>query len=172
MGSFHSITATRFWITAVLTTGLTLVLVPSAHGDDAHDVANDWDPTGISTEAWNPAPGGGGYWTNIDLPAAADPYIYKYVMACSENRPGTPRSCIAGERECTEAKGGRAVDWYRSLKPPSRQVWTLVSKATCIYTEKPRDILAEIAAQISHEFQKTPVQPATVGSQPGPHTLR
>ncbi|WP_371130755.1 PKD domain-containing protein [Arthrobacter sp. SDTb3-6] len=47
-----------------------------------------------------------------------------------------------------------------------------MSKATCIYTEKPRDILAEIAAQISHEFQKTPVQPATVSSQPGPHTLR
>uniref|UniRef100_UPI001C949A78 PKD domain-containing protein n=3 Tax=Arthrobacter TaxID=1663 RepID=UPI001C949A78 len=42
----------------------------------------------------------------------------------------------------------------------------------CIYSEKPRDILAEIAAQISHEFQQTPIAPATLGSQPGPHTLR
>ncbi|MDJ0315725.1 hypothetical protein [Arthrobacter antibioticus] len=41
-----------------------------------------------------------------------------------------------------------------------------------MYGEKPRDILAEIAAQIAHEFQRTPVAGATIGSQPGPHTLR
>ncbi|WP_230855059.1 PKD domain-containing protein, partial [Arthrobacter terrae] len=51
-------------------------------------------------------------------------------------------------------------------------VWSFLSGPTCIYSEKPRDILAEIAAGIEHEFQNSPVAPATVGSQPGPNTLR
>ncbi|MDQ6740531.1 MAG: hypothetical protein M3021_09270, partial [Actinomycetota bacterium] len=41
-----------------------------------------------------------------------------------------------------------------------------------VYSERPRDILAEIAASIEHEFQNSPVVPATVASQPGPNTLR
>ncbi|MGO4385400.1 PKD domain-containing protein [Specibacter sp. RAF43] len=42
----------------------------------------------------------------------------------------------------------------------------------CVYSEKPLDVLAQIAAQIDHAFEQSPVMPATVGSQPGPHTLR
>ncbi|PYI66339.1 hypothetical protein CVV68_14680 [Arthrobacter livingstonensis] len=98
--------------------------------------------------------------------------MFKYVLSCTESNSNQATNCIIGARECTAAEGGQSVDWFRSLKPPNPQRWTVVSRATCIYAEKPRDILAEIAAQIAHEFQKSPIQPATVGSQPGPHTLR
>ncbi|WP_425862309.1 PKD domain-containing protein [Arthrobacter sp. TWP1-1] len=51
-------------------------------------------------------------------------------------------------------------------------VWTFHSGPHCVYDSKPRDILAEIAASIAHEFQRSPVVAASIGSQPGPHTLR
>ncbi|MDQ0276173.1 hypothetical protein QO003_000476 [Arthrobacter silviterrae] len=77
-----------------------------------------------------------------------------------------------GRAACTQAKGGRLVDWYRSLKPPSPVEWTLIARATCIYAEKPVSVLDQIAGRIEHEFKQLPVAPATIGSQPGPHTLR
>ncbi|WP_269048021.1 hypothetical protein [Paenarthrobacter sp. Z7-10] len=43
---------------------------------------------------------------------------------------------------------------------------------TCIYAEKPKDVLDEIAATIAHEFKNSPVVPAALASQPGPNTLR
>jgi hypothetical protein len=81
-------------------------------------------------------------------------------------------NCAASMPNCTAAGGGSPVYWYRSLKASTPPKWTFDSGPVCIYSEKPRDVLAEIAARISHEFQNSPVQPATVGSQPGPHTLR
>ncbi|PYH00551.1 hypothetical protein CVV67_10495 [Arthrobacter stackebrandtii] len=59
------------------------------------------------------------------------------------------------------------------MTPPA---WSFDSGPHCVYTdkpaEKPRDVLAEIAGQIAHEFQQVPIAPAVIGSQPGPHTLR
>ena len=150
-----------------------LTLAPSASvvfaSGNGHK--SNWGDTGIGTEAWNKIPGKDLFGPSSDS-GDSDPYMYKYVIACTERRQNAASSCIIGTRTCTAAKGGQSVDWFRSLKPPHPLVWTLVAGSTCIYSEKPRDVLADIAAQISHEFQKSPIQPATIGSQPGPHTLR
>ncbi|WP_237762562.1 PKD domain-containing protein [Arthrobacter sp. ERGS1:01] len=98
--------------------------------------------------------------------------MYKFSLACSTINAGHPTSCLPDREACKDGKNGKLVDWFRSLKPPSPVEWTLISGSTCIYTAKPVDVLAEIAAQIGRAFQESPIQPATIGSQPGPHTLR
>ncbi|MDQ0277543.1 hypothetical protein QO003_001846 [Arthrobacter silviterrae] len=65
-----------------------------------------------------------------------------------------------------------AVWWYQSPRVAKPPKWVFHSGPTCIYDEKPIDVLKEIAARIEHEFKQLPVAPATIGSQPGPHTLR
>ncbi|WP_239437080.1 hypothetical protein [Arthrobacter alpinus] len=62
--------------------------------------------------------------------------------------------------------------WYRANRADISRDWYYFSGPECIHGEKPRDILAEIAASIAHEFQRSPIVAATIGSQPGPHTLR
>ncbi|GAA5229399.1 PKD domain-containing protein [Arthrobacter cryoconiti] len=145
-------------------------LLPISIGAFIQASLEDWDNDGVVSQDW--AESADHNWGHQPAVTEDNPFIYRYQAACAETTPGKPISCGVGEQVCTEAEGGKLVDWYRSLKPPSPVQWTLISRATCIYSEKPIDILAEIAAQISHEFQKSPVQAATVGSQPGPHTLR
>ncbi|WP_288027271.1 hypothetical protein [Arthrobacter sp.] len=127
---------------------------------------------GVTSEIWSPAPGDDGYWTNIDVASPDDPHMYRHILACTSTYRLTTTMCVTELASCRQGKDGRLVVWERSLQAPSATNWEFFAGPTCIYSEKPRDILAEIAAQISHEFQKSPIQPATVGSQPGPHTLR
>lgn len=71
-----------------------------------------------------------------------------------------------------DGKPGTAIYWYRASRASSPLVWHYFSGPECVFGEKPRDVLAEIAGQIAHEFQRTPIAGAKIGSQPGPHTLR
>ncbi|WP_244516777.1 hypothetical protein [Arthrobacter alpinus] len=71
-----------------------------------------------------------------------------------------------------DGKPGTVVYWYVAEASKTPPVWAFHSGPECIHGEKPRDILAEIAASIAHEFQRSPIVAATIGSQPGPHTLR
>ncbi|MFQ4147370.1 hypothetical protein AAGW05_01515 [Arthrobacter sp. LAPM80] len=71
-----------------------------------------------------------------------------------------------------DGKPGTAIYWYRARKNAVPSDWQYYSGPVCVFDAKPRDILAEIAGLIAHEFQRTPVAAATLGSQPGPHTLR
>ncbi|MEO8223139.1 MAG: hypothetical protein ABI563_20440, partial [Specibacter sp.] len=87
--------------------------------------------------------------------------------ACSDVMP----SCSTGA-DSPDGKPGTAIYWYYADTTFSPPQWTYLSGPECVYGEKPRDILAEIAAAIAHEFQRMPVVGATIGSQPGPHTLR
>ncbi len=80
-------------------------------------------------------------------------------------------SCSTGA-DSPDGKPGTAIYWYYADTTFSPPQWTYLSGPECVYGEKPRDILAEIAAAIAHEFQRMPVVGATIGSQPGPHTLR
>ncbi|MCQ9166059.1 hypothetical protein MMF96_18615, partial [Arthrobacter sp. STN4] len=143
--------------------------VPNGKDDPA---TADWNRGGIDTRAWVPLPGNEKSWGQPPSPGPQDPYIYDFRLACLAGDDGIYPECAASLPDCSKAKGGAAIWWYHSLRNANPPRWRFDSGPACIYTEKPRDILAEIAAQISHEFQKTPVQPATVGSQPGPHTLR
>ena len=79
--------------------------------------------------------------------------------------------CASGAGSA-DGEAGTAIYWYFADSNKSPLVWTFYSGPECVYGEQPRDILAEIAEQIAHEFQRTPVAGAQIGSQPGPHTLR
>ncbi len=110
-------------------------------------------------------------WGSVPVGVPDDPYDYKYELACQTADDLRPQ-CLASAPKCEASRGGVSVLWYRNPKAIQPPVWSFLSGPTCIYSEKPRDVLAEIAAGIEHAFQNSPVAPATVGSQPGPNTLR
>ncbi len=131
-----------------------------------------WNDSGTKSLVWQQLPGETDHWGQLPSAVTTDPYIYQYKLACMAADQAMYPACSASLPECKQAKNGTAVYWYHSLRILANPVWVFDSGPSCIYDEKPVDILKEIAAQISHELQKSPIQPATVGSQPGPHTLR
>ncbi|WP_354212438.1 hypothetical protein [Arthrobacter sp. UYCu511] len=105
-----------------------------------------------------------------------DAYEYEARVACAEGDITIFTECAAVMPECvaggSDGKAGTAIYWYAALKGAGPAVWVFHSGPVCVFGEKPRDLLAEIAGLIAHEFQRTPVAAAEFGSQPGPHTLR
>ena len=152
-----------------------LALFPFANPAQTEDgdglVRNAWDDSGLNTGVWSQTPDGNS-WGTINTQIPLDPYEYKYELACAQATDVLQPECVAALPACKEAPDGEAVFWYRRIRDTADPVWDLFAGPVCIYSEKPRDILAEIAASISHEFQQSPVNPATVGSQPGPNALR
>jgi hypothetical protein len=112
----------------------------------------------------------------------ADPYIYEYRDACTDGDSRNFDNCISVVATCSTGGGesgtepGRVLYRYKSRADVTPPAWTFDSGPQCVHpdkpAEKPIDILAEIAASIAHEFQRSPVVAASIGSQPGPHTLR
>ncbi|WP_230085292.1 PKD domain-containing protein [Arthrobacter sp. AQ5-05] len=147
-----------------------LIVPPATVANAANGPKPKWDDDTIGTEVWERIPE-----TNLygQTPSSGpnDPYVYKLEIACQGTDGTLLPECTQNLPSCNQAADGVAMYWYRSLAGGSPPSWTFFSGPVCIYSEKPRDILAEIAAQISHEFQQTPIAPATLGSQPGPHTL-
>jgi len=60
----------------------------------------------------------------------------------------------------------------KGLENPEWTQWKPDSGPTCLYAEKPEDVLRAIAARIANDFKQLPVQSAKVTVQPGPHTLK
>ncbi len=146
--------------------------VRPANADEAGPIKNNWNDSGLGTEVWAITPDGG-YWGTHPVGVPDDPYQYDFKLICQTNGDDFVTACLANAvSRCTEAPHGQPVNWYRTPKIISPPVWEFLSGPTCIYSEKPRDILAEIAASIELEFQKSPVSAATIASQPGPNTLR
>lgn len=107
-----------------------------------------------------------------------DRYIYEARLACTDGDiaifpecADVMPACVAGVGNA-EGKPGTVIYWYYATKNSTPPVWVYFSGPECVFGEKPRDVLAEIAGQIAHEFQRTPIAAAKIGSQPGPHTLR
>ncbi len=137
------------------------------------DIPN-WDDSDLVTEGWNPS-GGGDYLEQTPSAGPADPFLYEARVACTSGDSAVFPECAAVMPECGGGDGGEpgtVVYWYSTLKNAAQKVWAFHSGPVCIFGEKPRDLLAEIASQIAHEFQRTPIAAAEFGSQPGPHTLR
>lgn len=137
----------------------------------------DWDGSAVIVDARVPTEEGN-FAPESPATGPNDTTQYEYRFACTEGDSlifdacaDIMPSCASGA-DSPNGEPGTAIYWYYSdttFKPP---VWTYYSGPECVYGEKPRDLLAEIAAQIASEFQRTPVAAATIGSQPGPHTLR
>lgn len=156
-----------------------LVLIPSisyAAGQDGSEV--DWGGSGIDTEVWTPLPGSDDRMIQAPGTGADSGQIFEARLACTDGDNVIFPACADVMPSCStggqgpDESPGTAVYWYRAETSVSPRVWHYYSGPECVYGEKPRDLLAEIAAQIASEFQRTPVAGATIGSQPGPHTLR
>ncbi|WP_231687190.1 PKD domain-containing protein [Arthrobacter alpinus] len=154
---------TALWLLCAL---LPTTLVQSSSGDSGY-----WDDENVDVEIWEKTPEGD-YYGHSPSTGPSDPFVYKTEVSCKVGDDALLQLCLATLQPCAAGADGIHVDWYRMLADGSDQTWRLYVSGDCVYGEKPRDILAEIAAQISNEFQQTPIAPATLGSQPGPHTLR
>lgn len=177
MTLFHSyamrLTSSVTLAALVLLSGACLTMA-----DGVDPVRPDWVDSGIDTDALVPVPGSNNNYAPSPSGGLADTYRYEPRSACADGDSIIFPACAEVMPSCSTGSGnpagkpGTAIYWYKSVKLASPPVWTYYSGPECVYGEKPRDILAEIAAQIAHEFQRTPVAGATISSQPGPHTLR
>ncbi|MBG0741854.1 hypothetical protein IV500_21125, partial [Paeniglutamicibacter antarcticus] len=141
----------------------TTLFASSAQADGSTGENIDWGDSCVDSSGWQRIEGAS-YWGNVPASVPDDPYQYDFKFVCQTSGDDFATVCLANAAsKCTEAAHGQLVNWYRSLKFSSAPVWSFLSGPTCIYSEKPRDILAEIAAGIEHEFQNSPVAPATVG---------
>ena len=139
-----------------------------------------WKETSLVSTVWAPIPGSETQYGEAPSTGPQDPFIYEARVACTSGDSITFPECASVMPPCaasnnpadTDAPKSTAVYWYKTLRSSTPPNWTYDSGPVCVQGEKPRDILAEIAAQISNEFQHTPIAPAAIGSQPGPHTLR
>ncbi len=150
----------------------TALVASVAQADGSAGENIDWGDSGVDSSGWRQLEGVG-YWGTVPAGIPDDPYQYDFKFVCQTSGDDFVTACLANAAsKCSEAANGQLVNWYRALKLSPAPVWSFLSGPTCIYSEKPRDVLAEIAAGIEHEFQNSPVIPAAVGSQPGPNTLR
>ena len=159
-----------FTLTIFLAASINLAGTP-AQADPSAPVKNRWNGTGLGTDVWTNMPGSD-LWGSVPVgsPEASDQY--RFDLLCLVGSNDYDKACLAATVQCTAAEGGKPVNWYSSPKVFDPPVWTFYSGPTCIYSEKPRDILAEIAGRIEQDFKNSNIAPATVTSQPGPNTLR
>lgn len=142
------------------------------------DFEGDWRGNGVDTGAWVSVPGTGNEHTKTPSTGAQDKYVYEARLACADGDVTIFPACSVVMPACSVGEGradgkpGTAIYWYRANSKEQVLEWFYFSGPECVFGEKPRDLLAEIAGQIAREFQRTPIVPAEFGSQPGPHTLR
>ncbi len=179
----------RILFTPVLTLPLFIQSLPASDTDslwhlDNVTVSGDQELSSASPLVGTVA--NGGEASHPEDPAgpesAADPYVYEFRDACTDGDSRNFDDCIAVVAACGTGGGepgtesGTVLYRYKSRSDVTPPVWTFDSGPHCVYTDKPvvkpRDVLAEIAGLIAHEFQQVPIAPAVIGSQPGPHTLR
>lgn len=146
--------------------GQLLAATPTFASDDPF-----WDKANVAATIWEKTPDGSAYMSSPGV-GPADPFEYKYELSCEAKESALLQVCLSALPACDQARGGTHVDWYRKLRDFPEISWSVLTHGACIYSEKPVNVLEQIAAQINSEFKKTPVKGATIASQPGPHTLR
>lgn len=155
---------------ALLVAGCIIGFVPNIAAATP-PVAEDWNDYGVSTGVWNSIPGST-LWGSVPVGVPGNPDQYKLEFLCLVGESSFDKPCLAATIQCTAGKDGRPVNWYSSPKAINPPAWTFYTGPTCVYSENPRDVLAEIAARIEQDFKNSNVAAATVTSQPGPNTLR
>ena len=155
--------------TAVLLLTIFLV-VPKALAKDEGG-GSFWIGNGVGTTGWVLDPGSG-LWANVPGNPVDDGNIYKFDLLCLVNDSNDFDVDCLKQYECTAGENGKPVRWSKSLRilqPPS---WQALKETACVYSTEPRDVLSDIAANISKKFQESPVLTGAVGAQPSPHTLK
>ncbi|WP_255482295.1 hypothetical protein [Pseudarthrobacter sp. NBSH8] len=134
-------------------------------------VKGDWGGAGANVGGWYQHPGSGA-WTETPIGVDDDPYVYMYKHVCRADPTLDGSNCAGPDIACTAGDDGRSVNWYRSLAEFTPRVWSFFAGPTCIYNEKPVDVLEQIAAQIQQQFESLPINAGAVVAQPSPNTLR
>ncbi|WP_242633249.1 hypothetical protein [Arthrobacter sp. S39] len=156
-------------MTAVLA-GLSLWILPlPAALADSPDIGSGWDGNGATAVGWFQDPDTK-KWSSIPVGLPKDPFKYRSKHVCRTDPVLDGSNCSGPDVECTAGENGRAVNWYRSLK--ALDAYSFFAGPTCIYDEKPVDVLEQIAADIQRQFESLPVNAGSVVAQPSPHTLR
>jgi hypothetical protein len=108
-----------------------------------------------------------------------DPNQYKADLQCQVDDDSLEIDCLPGQRVCPprdeDGKAGIPVVWKvapRAIVNPEWIDWEATGGPTCLYDQRPEDILPRIAARIAAEFKNLPIHPADLTTQPSPHTLR
>lgn len=144
---------------------------PTAISDSADSpaIGTGWAGNGATAVGWFQDPQSNS-WTSVPVGLPDDPFKYRSKHVCRADPKLDGSNCAGPDIECTDGDNGRVVNWYRSLK--ALNVYTFFAGPTCIYDEKPVDVLEQIAAQIQRQFESLPISAGTVVAQPNPNTLR
>lgn len=152
----------------------TLIGQPAAIANDGTGAIWDNKAGGVGT--FIQVPGNDG-WTSGSTITPKDSQVYKYTQECvtggqdNSNFDGAYCAAISAS-QCTDGENGQMVQWYAALKGFEPPDWQRAGNPTCVYDQKPVDVLEQIAAQIQTAFQQQPVNAGTLVSQPGLDTLK
>ncbi|MCI0143330.1 hypothetical protein KNN17_17340 [Arthrobacter bambusae] len=109
-----------------------------------------------------------------------DPNQYKAELQCQVDDNALDKKCLPGQVRCPPRepgeKPGTPVIWKVAPKAVSNPTWTDWKSGnngpSCLYDQKPEDVLPRIAARIESDFRNLPVKAADLAAQPSPHTLK
>ena len=147
-----------------------------AFADEEGDIGSRWTKNNSGLDTFIQVPGNNA-WTSAKAITPEDSKIYKYSQECvtgtADNSNSDAAHCGAiSASQCKDGENGQMVQWYTAQKgfePPS---WKKAGALTCVYDQKPVNVLEQIAAQIQTAFEHQPVNAGTLTSQPGTNTLK
>ncbi|MEV8149800.1 hypothetical protein AB0O52_16860 [Arthrobacter sp. NPDC080073] len=109
-----------------------------------------------------------------------DPNQYKAELQCQVDDNALDKKCLPGQVQCPPrepgGKSGTPVIWKVAPKAVSNPTWIDWKSGnngpSCLYDQKPEDVLPKIAARVESDFRNLPIKPANLTAQPSPHTLK
>lgn len=154
---------------AFLLLGIFPISTVAVASNPSPNIGAGWDGNGAAATGWFQDPETK-MWSSIPVGLPDDPFKYRSKHVCREDPSLDGSNCAGPDVECTANQNGRKVNWYRSLK--ALDAYSFFAGPTCVYDEKPIDILDRIAADIQRQFESLPINAGAVVAQPSPHTLR
>jgi hypothetical protein len=114
---------------------------------------------------------GTGEWGTVDTGIPDDPMEYIFRLKCFDDSAGDIACLYENRRACSAGPDGRLVYWFKRLRETTDPWIPHGTGASCIYSEKPKDVGDLIRENILSEFQSQPIMPGNLNMEPSPHTL-
>ena len=164
-------------VLVVVTMLMLLLVMPEAKAKVDEDVG--WTNAGPKAQVYVYDQQTGEFLPAPHGSVTEDPYQYMADLQCHEEVDSFNLGCLPGRLECpAREEGGEkgiAVVWKMAPKGISNPEWSdwkpTGDGPTCLYDERPEDLLPRIAARIVNDFRQLPVAAGRVSGQPSPHTL-
>jgi hypothetical protein len=162
----------------LLSVGLLVTLFGSpARGAESQDPAfgGAWKPDTLQLGGWIWDGAVNDFVRQAPGAVQVDPNLYNPELQCHLGGGDFDSACLRDFLDCKngpDGKDGYPVVWYSKPRAVPGAVWARHSGPTCLYDEKPVDVLEKIAGQIQKQFESLPINAGTVVAQPSPNTLR